>query len=148
MTINFVRLFWSTAWHLTFVLLGSCHNVYISVTKPSKDFLHQDGRRLANIQSHDSILWGDKYVARLFRLKIDLNMKNKKLFLKTTGYPSHLHWQFAGRWKQGGQQARQAPEGMWTGCWSSKDRKIKYKIFGKIASLPRSKSLFLPPFSM
>ena len=51
--LNFKMIF---IFGLMLVLLGSCHNVYIGVTKPSKDFLHQDGRRLANIQPHDSIL--------------------------------------------------------------------------------------------
>ena len=77
------------------MLLGSCYNVYICVTKPPQDFVHQDGRRLAHIQSYDSLFRGDKNIVKL-------NFKNlcKRLIyniVETTGYPTHLHRQLAGR---------------------------------------------------
>ena len=59
------------------VLLGSCHNVYISVTKSSQDFLYQDGGHLANIQPHDSILWGKE---DFVLVHVGLNMKKKNYF--------------------------------------------------------------------
>ena len=48
-----------------YILLGSCYNVYIGVTKPPQDFVHQDGRRLAHIQSYDSLFRGEKDIVKL-----------------------------------------------------------------------------------
>ena len=47
------------------MLLGSCYNVHIGVTKPPQDFVHQDGRRLAHIQSYDSLFRGEKNIVKL-----------------------------------------------------------------------------------
>ena len=42
--------------------VGAGNHVHLRLAEPAQDFLHQDGRRLANFQSDDSILWGDKEV--------------------------------------------------------------------------------------
>ena len=52
------------------MLLGSCYNVYIGVTKPPQDFVHQDGRRLAHIQSYDSLFRGEKDIVKLIQIRV------------------------------------------------------------------------------
>ena len=39
--------------------VGADHDVHLRLWKSAEDILHKDGRRLADLQSNDPILWGD-----------------------------------------------------------------------------------------